>query len=82
MYEENTYLSFPATYQWLKEKGLKDMAFRFVRFNIPFYILPMVNQFVLREMGFCLAKNQDQSKILKELANTPAYTVRGMMLMF
>ena len=51
------------------------MAFRFVRFNIPFYALPKVNFFIIHEMG--IINHKELLNSFEKLKNSPSYSIRG-----
>jgi len=68
-----------ATYLWLKSRGFDEYAFQFVRYNIPFYALPLVNFFIINEMGFT-KHNQKLLTALTKLKFSPSYNVKGIAL--
>lgn len=65
-----------ASYNWLQAHGFEKYAFQFVRYNIPFYALPLVNFFIVGEMAV-LGDNEVVLKALRELQDSPAYSVKG-----
>lgn len=68
-----------ASYKWLSENGLGIYAVQFAKSNIPFYILPLVNYFVVYEMGIVI-DDQRMYKRLKELRQCPAFDSQGKIL--
>ncbi|KAL6074318.1 SAM domain (Sterile alpha motif) domain containing protein [Balamuthia mandrillaris] len=71
------YSSAEATYQWLESRGLERYAYQFARYNIPFYALPLVNFFIIDEMG---VTNDDKALLyaLQTLRDSPCYSVKAM----
>ena len=63
-----------ATHGWLSASGFSQYAFHFVRANIPFYALPLVNFFIINEMGITDVKLW---RAIRDLKNQPAYRVKG-----
>lgn len=73
------FTSVEATYQWLKATGFDEYALQFLRYNIPFYALPLVNFFILNEMGI-VAPDYALLKALRDLKDQPVFSVKGCCL--
>jgi len=75
MQQFSEYTSIEATHAWLTASGFGQYTFQFVRANIPFYALPLVNFFITNEMGVTDIKLW---RALRDLKNQPAYRVKAM----
>lgn len=75
MQQFSEYTSIEATHGWLCESGFSQYAFNFVRANIPFYALPLVNFFIINEMGITDLKLW---RAIRTLKSQPAYRVKAM----
>lgn len=69
--------SAEATFAWLQWSGLERYAYQFARYEVPFYALPLVNFFIIDEMG---VTNQDKELLsaLQSLEFSPSYAVKAM----
>jgi len=69
--------SAQATFTWLQWSRLARYAYQFARYQVPFYALPLVNFFIIDEMG---VTNQDKALLsaLQTLKYSPAYAVKAM----
>lgn len=77
--EYRNFSSIEASYRWLSENALEIYAVQFAKSNIPFYILPLVNYFVVYEMGIVIDDHR-MYKRLNELRNSPAFNSLAVSL--
>eukprot|EP01090_Pellita_catalonica_P000194 TRINITY_DN10138_c0_g1_i3.p1 TRINITY_DN10138_c0_g1~~TRINITY_DN10138_c0_g1_i3.p1 ORF type:complete len:476 (+),score=84.37 TRINITY_DN10138_c0_g1_i3:325-1752(+) len=75
----NEYSSAEATFMWLREQGMEQYSYQFARYNIPFYALPLVNFFIIDEMGIS-GENKVLLEALEDLKKSPCYLVKAMSL--
>jgi hypothetical protein len=73
-------LTSTASYDWLKAHGFDRYAFQFVRYNIPLYALPLVNFFIVGEMGVA-GDSFQLLRALSQLKDSPEYNVKGISRM-
>ena len=71
------YSSVGATEEWLQANGFEECAFAFVRYNIPFYSLPLVNYFIVVDMG--IVRCNELIAALERLRHSPTYNVKGTL---
>jgi SAM domain (Sterile alpha motif) len=72
--------SVEASYKWLVDCGHRVYALEFIRYNIPFYSLPLINFFIISEMG-AVGVPRDYDALLRHFAalpRTPAYAAKAI----